>query len=129
MAEETEPELTKVLVRRSKAEERISEELQKAESALNKLRRNHHSKEHTLLLLIRDLANRQHRAAQRRQLVQDLKELRSGKLLLSSGGACRLWEGWVLPEFMPQNITELRRVTARLEEFYGNILLAGDEPP
>lgn len=104
-------------------------ESQKVESQLNKLSMDFESKRHKLVKLRNELWAKEHRAADSRRRAKDLKELRAGTLRLQSEGARRLWDTWVVPEFMPQNITELRRVTARLEEFYGNIVLAGDEPP
>lgn len=92
-------------------------ELQKVTASINRLRRDFNKKEHELIMRERQLQEVQERGETKKQLMQDLKLLRSTKFTFESGAARRLWTNWVMPEFMPKNMKQLETVQDRLDEF------------
>jgi hypothetical protein len=90
---------------------------QKAESALNKLRMKFQMEEHKLLMRRNELYALEARKKDSVTRTRDLKALRSKTLPLASEAARRLWESWVVPQFMPENNTQLRRAVERVSEF------------
>lgn len=94
-----------------------STEVQKAEDALNKLRTKFNTEEHKLIVKRNELYELAARKADSATRTRDLKALRSKTLPLASEAARRLWSSWVVPQFMPENNTQLRRAVQRMSEF------------
>jgi hypothetical protein len=92
-------------------------EVQKAEDALNKLRMKFNTEEHRLIVKRNELYASAARKADSATRTRDLKALRSKTLPLASEAARRLWDSWVVPQFMPENNTQLRRAVQRMSEF------------